>query len=184
MGYLLTEAGGRLLTEDGLGHLLTEAAFPDPAHTLGIKLELNTGGTWTDVTSDCDHGPWVIGRGHPDESTSVVPSTFSATLSNTTARYSPDNVMSDLWPNLVQNMPARVSIPAASNYMRSEAGSSDRAYVSDTAALHVTGSVDARWYGRLTDWSGCMFAARRDGSTGSWHFYITQSQTRVWGWWD
>ena len=88
MGYLLTEDGGRLLTEDGPGHLLAEAAFPDPAHQLDVRLELNAGGTWVNVTSDLDHGPVTIRRGHPDESATVAPAEITATLTSTAARYS------------------------------------------------------------------------------------------------
>jgi len=159
-------------------------AFPDPAAQLGIRLELNAGGTWTDVTSDLDHGPMVTVRGHPNESTTVSPATFSATLANTAARYSPDNVMSDLWPSLVQNMPVRVSLPAASNYLRLEANNSDRAYVNDTASLHVTGSLDLRIQLRLSDWQGCVLAARYDNTLPSWWWTMGQDGQMGFSWWD
>jgi hypothetical protein len=158
--------------------------FPSPGAQLAIRLELNAGGTWTDVTGDCDHGPWVIGRGHPDESTTVSPSTFSATVTNTAARYSPDNVMSDLWPYVVQNMPVRASIPAAQNYLRLEANNSDRAYVNDTASLHVTASLDLRIALRLSDWQGCVLAARYDNTLPSWWWTMGHDGQMGFSWWD
>lgn len=189
MGYVLAQDGSRVLDQAGAGVLdqaggAAAAAFPDPGAQLGIRLELNAGGTWTDVTSDCDHGPWVIGRGHPDESTTVAPSTFEAQLTNTAARYSPDNVMSDLWPWCVQNMPGRASIPAAVNYLRLEAGNSDRAFVQDATALHVTGSVDLRIALRLSDWQGCVLAARMDAATPSWYWTLLGDGTLAFSWWD
>ena len=160
-------------------------SFPDPAVQLDVRLELNAGGTWADVTSDCDHGPWKIGRGHPDESTTVSPSTFDAQLTNGAARYSPDNPMSDLWPWCVQNMPGRASIPASQNYLRLEFDTgTDGAQVADTTALHITGSIEMRTALRLTNWTGAVLAARRDGTTGSWHWLLNGDGTVQFGWWD
>ena len=159
--------------------------FPNPAAQLGTRLELNAGGTWVNVTSDLDHGPMNIGRGHPDESTTVAPATFAATLTNTAARYSPDNVMSDLWPWCVQNMPGRASIPAASNYLRLEAGGSGCGVAADNAALHVTGSLEVRLALRLSDWQGCFLAGRLDStSTGAWFLILRGDGTLRFGWWD
>ena len=160
-------------------------SFPDPAGQLDLRLELNAGGTWTDVTSDCDHGPMTVGRGHPDESTTVSPATFGATLTNSTARYSPDNPVSDLWPWCVQNMPVRVSVPASASYLRLEFDTgSDGAQVADTAALHVTGSIEMRTALQVTDWEGGVLACRRDGTTGSWHWTLNTDGTLQFGWWD
>ena len=191
MGKLLTQGGGSLLAQGG-GHLLVQgstaappAAFPSPAGQLDIRLELNAGGTWTDATSDCNHGPWVTVRGHPDESTTVAPATFDAELTNTAARYSPDNPMSDLWPWCVQNMPLRTSIPAASNYLRLESAGSDCAAAADAAALHVAGSLEVRLALRLSDWQGCFLAGRLDStSTGAWFLVLRGDGTMRFAWWD
>lgn len=159
-------------------------AFPDPSAQLGIRLELNAGGTWTNVTSDCDHGPWIIGRGHPDESTTVSPSTFSATLSNTDARYSPDNPMAPLYPYLVQNMPGRVSIPAAVNYLRLENGNSAYATCPDSSGLHVTGDIDIRIDLKLTNWQLCDLAAKWPLSGGQqcWLWQLNGDGTMQFFW--
>jgi hypothetical protein len=161
-------------------------SFPDPSAQLDVRLELCAGGTWTDGTSDCDHGPMTITRGHPDESTTVSPSTFSATLTNTTARYSPDNPMSDLWPWCLQNMPVRVSIPAPVNYLRlePEVGQTPVAYVNDTSALHLTSSIEVRWAGRLTDWQGGVLGARVNGATPAWYWVLNGDGTMTLSWWD
>lgn len=160
------------------------SVFPDPSAQLDLRLELNAGGTWVNVTSDLDHGPVTIGRGHPDESTTVSPSTFGAQLTSKTARYSPDNVMSDLWPWCAQNMPLRASIPAVSNYLRLEADASDRAYVSDRSALHVTGSIDLRIALRLSDWQGCVLAARFDGTQPSWYWLLNSDGSTAFSYFD
>jgi hypothetical protein len=156
--------------------------FPSPGVQLGIRLELNAGGTWTDVTGDCDHGPMTITRGHPDESATVAPATFDATLTNTAARYSPDNVMSDLWPWCMQNMPVRVSIPATGSYLRLEAAGAC-ATAADNANLHVTGSAEMRWYGRLSDWQGGVLAHRWDGGS-CWAWVLNGDGTMTFYWLD
>ena len=159
--------------------------FPAAGSQLGVRLELNAGGTWVNVTSDLDHGPMNSVRGHPDESTTVSPATFAATLTNKAARYSPDNVMSDLWPWCVQNMPVRDSVPAAQNYLRLETVSSGCGLAADNAAMHVTGSLEMRWYGRLSDWQGCMLACRLDStSTGSWGLILRGDGTLRFFWYD
>lgn len=203
-GLLLDEAGDGLLAEDG-GNLLGEgpggttgggsggggpvvstpplATFPDQA--LGLAAELLTGSTWTDVTGDWDHGPAAISRGHPDESTTVAPSTLSGlNLTNTSGRYSPDNAMSDLWPHLVQNTPVRISIPAETPYLRLEADADDRAYVNETGNLDIAGSLEARIALRLSDWQGCVLAGKCDGANPSWYWVLNPDATMTFGWWD
>jgi hypothetical protein len=157
--------------------------FPDPAAQLPVRLEVNAGGTWVNVTSDLDHGPMTVGRGHPDESTTVSPATFSATLTNKAARYSPDNVMSDLWPWCVQNMPVRASIPATVNYLRLEDASGDYATAADSAGLHVTGSVEMRIALRLSDWQGCVLAHKWDGGS-CWAWLLNGNGTMTFFWID
>ena len=182
-GFLLAEDGGHFLAEDG-GHFLAEAlpvAFPDSPLDVRGEILLSTG--WTDVTPWMDHGPVAAGRGHPDESATVAPSTLTLTLTNSAAEFSPDNVMSPFWPDLIQNTPVRVSIPAQRNYLRLEENNADRAYVNDNAAIDITGSIEIRITLRLTDRQGCVLACKWDGG-GCWEWLLGGDGTMLFAWYD
>ena len=127
-----------------------QEAFPEIALGLGAELEVN--GTWTDVTPWMDHGPVIIERGHPDESTTVSPSTLEMTLTNTTGEFTSQNPVSSLYPWLKPNVPLRVSIPAASTYLRSEVDDVSGATCPDASGLHITGDIDIRLDLQLTDY--------------------------------
>jgi hypothetical protein len=154
--------------------------FPDIP--LDVRSELLLNGTWTDVSPYQDHGPVSIGRGHPDESTTVSPSTKAITWTNNDARFSSKNPVGPYYPWLVRNTQCRVSIPAQANYLRMEALQA-RAYVNDTTALHITGSIELRLQLQLTDWQGCILAARWD-TGASWIWSLNPDGTLTFTWED
>jgi len=144
-----------------------------PEIPLGLDAELQVNGTWTDLIDYMDHGPVVIGRGHPDESTTVSPSTLEMTLTNSSGDFAGANPVSPFYPWLKQNTPLRVSIPAASSYLRSETDNSSGAQCPDASGLHVTGDLDIRVDVQLTDWQSPDLAFRWGTSDQSWFLQVT-----------
>jgi hypothetical protein len=157
------------------------SAFPDIP--LDVRAELQVNNAWTNVTHYLDQGPVSIARGHPDESTTVSPSTLAMTLTNSDYRFSANSVTGPYYPYLVQNVPCRVSVPAPGNYLRLENDAFDRAFINDVAALHITGSIEMRIQLALTDWQGCVLAAKWDGG-GCWTFLLNDDATLSFGWVD
>lgn len=192
MGYLLDESGRPLLDEAG-GYLLDEAGQPpfasSPQLPLDLKCQLDLSGTWTDVTSytyqrEGSSPPVSITRGKPDESSTANPATATWQLNNRDGRFSPKNPLSPYFGSLGRNTPVRWSVPAQSAYLRLEAGNSDRAFAADGTPLHVTGSIEIRIGLRLTDWQGCVLAAKYDNSLPSWYFLLNSDGTLTFGWFD
>lgn len=126
--------------------------FPDAP--LDVRAELLILGAWADVTPWLDHGPVSTGRGHPDESTTVSPSTQHLTLSNTDYRFSAQNPTSPYYPWLVRNTQCRISVPSDQPYLRLEM-TPGYASCPWAPALGITGDLDARIDVQLTDWTGC-----------------------------
>jgi len=158
--------------------------FPDSP--LDVQADLLLAGTWTSVSSRMDHGPVSISRGHPDESTTVSPSTLSLTLSNTDGGISSVNPSSPYYPSLVRNTPLRVSIPSVSPYLRLEDGNKDRAYVNDTGTgspLSISGSIEMRMQLDLSDWQGCVLAEKWDVGA-CWYWVLNPNGTMGFAWYD
>ncbi|QCX77675.1 hypothetical protein C9F11_20200 [Streptomyces sp. YIM 121038] len=84
-------------------------AFPDDP--LDVRVELQLGGTWLDITSDVyTENPITITRGRPDEGARTDAATCVFVLDNTSGRYSPRNPRSDLYGRIGRNTPVRVSV--------------------------------------------------------------------------
>jgi hypothetical protein len=157
--------------------------FPDTP--LGLMAELNLNGTWTDVTSCLDHGPVTIGRGHPDESTTVSPSTLAMILTNTTGAFSSKNPVSPYYPYLVRNTPCRISIPAQTSYMRLEDDVVSYAQCPDSISLHITGDTDVRLDLQPSSYIDAALCGKNSGGTGpSWLFLLEPDGTLFFDWWD
>lgn len=160
-----------------------------PVAPLDLECQLNLGGTWTDVTTYAyqrggESPPITITRGRPDESGTANPSTCAWEWNNRDGRFSPKNPLSPYFGLLGRNTPVRWSVPAQSAYLRLEEGDADRAFVQDTASLHVTGSIEMRVALRLTDWQGCALAQRLDNTTPSWEWVLNGDGTLTFGYWD
>ena len=82
-----------------------------PGDPLGVRVELNIGGTWTDITADVLLDPPIeITRGRPDEAAQADPATCRMRLRNTGGKYSPRNPRSPYYGLIGRNTPLRVSI--------------------------------------------------------------------------
>lgn len=156
------------------------AAFPDSP--LDLKIEVDAGGTWTDLSARNDHGNVVIGRGHPDESATVAPSTIEMELTNADAALSPDNPQSPLWPYLLQNIPGRVSIAEGASYLRNE---TDKASGASSSAVTVPADVDAQIDVTLdSGWTqGAALVSQwvTSGNDRCWFLALDWDGTLVWG---
>jgi len=160
-----------------------------PQSPLDLRCEVDLSGTWTDVTAyayqrDGQQPPVRITRGRPDESAQANPSACAWQWNNRDGRFSPKNPLSPHYGMLGRNTPVRWSVPAKSNYLRLENGNSDRAFVQDGSALHVTGSIEVRAALRLTDWQGCVIAARYDNTVPSWYWLLNGDGTVTFSYFD
>lgn len=182
-GRLLLESRGALLLESETG---TEPGYPDGA--LDERIELLLGGAWTDITKYAQPDGVQSGSiksGQPDGAQQPTPATMNATWDNPDYRLSPRNESGPWFGQLRQNTPARVSFASPTGTrLRLEANADDRAYVDDTAALHITGSLLVRMALRLSDWRGCVLAQRVDGTLPSWAWVMNADATMTFGWDD
>lgn len=113
-----------------------------PGQPLDARVELQLNGAWTDVSLYVFMDSTSIGRGHPDESTTASPSTFSATLNNSDGRFSQTNPVGPYYPYLGLNTPIRVSIPEGSSCLRLEGDSSSGASCPAPAAMTSLASFE------------------------------------------
>lgn len=181
MGYITDEFGNPVLDELGMW-VYDEFGAPFPDQPLDLKVEVNAGGTYVDLSARLDHGNIVIGRGHPDESTTVAPSTIEMSLTNTDGALSPDNPTSSLWPYLLQNIPGRVSIAEGASYMRLEtdqvsgAGSLTTIAAPADMDIQVDVTLDNGWT------QGAMLAAawNSSGNDRCWLFAVNWDGTLQW----
>jgi hypothetical protein len=168
-----------------------KAAGAQPGYPGGLvdaKVELLLGGTWTDVTAAAlpdgqQYG--TIKSGQPDGAQQPSPSSMQLTLDNPDYRYSPRNSASPYSGQLRQNTPARVSVASVlGTRLRLENDNADMASVADTAALHVTGSMEIRLGVILSDWRTATLCARNDGTTPSWSLILNSDGTLSFFWYD
>ncbi|MFI5524976.1 hypothetical protein [Streptomyces platensis] len=125
--------------------------FPQTA--LPIRVDLNVGGTWTDITHDVYSRDQIrITGGRADEGTKVDAGRCTMTLNNRGGKYSPRNPMGPYYGLIGRNTPVRVSVLTGANYLGLPGAVGDYASTPDAAALDITGDIDVRFDGTLTNW--------------------------------
>jgi hypothetical protein len=156
-------------------------AFPDTA--LDLRAELGLSGTWTDVSAYLDHGPVTIGRGHPDESTTVSPSTLAMTLTNTDGRFTSKNPTGPYYGSLGRNVPVRISIPAQVNYLRLEDDTASYVSAPDSAGLSITGDTEIQIDLQASTVASILAAKYDDSSANrSWLLELQGDSTVILYW--
>src|SRR4051794_33337410 len=101
----------------------------------GAQVELQLGGTWTDITNRVYHRDRIrISRGRRDEGQRVDPSACTLTLKNKGGYFSPRNPLSPLYGLIGRNTPVRVSVTGSDVYLDMD-GTADRATTPRVAAL-------------------------------------------------
>lgn len=160
--------------------------FPDDAD-LGTMVEINPGGTWTDITPDTLLAQTItITRGKADEeATHGDPSTVAVKIKNPNGDYSPKNPIGKYFGKLVRNTQLRASIAAGSPWLGLPPSGTDvRASTPTTSALNVTGDMDIRFDVQPDDWfasSGVVELGGKWGTAGqqSWQVYLYTGVIRL-----
>ncbi|MFF8408974.1 hypothetical protein [Streptomyces omiyaensis] len=147
-------------------------AFPDTP--LGVRVDMQAGGVWTDVTADAyTRDPITITRGQAAGASIADPSRCTVTLNNKDGRYSPRNPLSPYYGKIGRNTPLRVGVRTGPAYL-SVIGAGG-ASTPDVPALGITGDIDVRIDATLDNWVTAGSGASVD-LAGQWH---TASQ-RAW----
>jgi len=117
-------------------------------------VELNVGGTWTDITSYVRYSDRIsIRRGRSAEASQASTSTCTMTLDNRDGRFSPRNPTGAYYGQIGRNTPIRVSVDGGLAYLDCPGGAGDKISTPDTAALDITGDIDVRIEMFLLDWN-------------------------------
>jgi hypothetical protein len=119
-------------------------AFPQTP--VPVKVELQMGGTWTDVTSYVYVRDRItIKRGRSSEARDVDPSTCQLTLDNRDGRFSPRNPSGAYYGLIGRNTPLRVSVTGLDdNSLQTDGTANAYASTPNAAALNVTSDLDLR----------------------------------------
>ncbi|MDV5145940.1 hypothetical protein R1T08_17410 [Streptomyces sp. SBC-4] len=126
-------------------------AFPDTP--LGVQVEIQAGGVWTDATPDAyTRDPITITRGQPDGAWVADPSRCTVTLNNKDGRYTPRNPLSPYYGKIGRNTPLRVSVPGVESYLSLPGVTFSGAETSDHSSLDITGDLDIRVEAEVDNW--------------------------------
>ena len=171
----LSGAGGPVSV---FGSLPAAPTYPLPL--LDTRVELNLGGTWTDITSPYvyERAPVTIIRGHADEQTTTTPSSAAMTLNNRDGRFSDLNPTGPWYGQIGQNTPLRISVPEGASYLRSEVDQASYAQCPDAAGLDITGDMEIQLDISLDNWNSnqtlaCKWAA--SSSQATWILELLES---------
>lgn len=168
-------------------NFLTPPDVPFPDGAIGTGLEIAFGADingyqnawpWTNVTPAGGHSDFMkqtvsVSRGRQDESSDVAPTAATVELDNPAGDYTPDNPLSDQYPNVELGTPARwwLEAPTPRLYLRPVPGSN--AHVDSIASLNLTADLDIRidLNFKTTDPSGAdtrLMGRENAGGTYSW----------------
>jgi hypothetical protein len=182
-------------TQDAYGNTLSVPLWvgayqgaAQPAPLFDVRTELLLGGYWTDISPLVyERANVVIGRGHPDESTTAQPSTLTSTWNNRDGRFSSKNPAGAFYGNLGRNTQVRVSIPEQAPYLRLETDAVSYVQAPDSAALSVTGDTEIAMDVTLDNWRADQLLACKWANTGtqtSWILLLNEDGTLTFTWSD
>lgn len=124
-----------------------------PATPLVATVELNLGGTWTNITDFVKVKNGItITRGRPDETSTTSPSSCKFTVRNQDGRFTPRNPTGPYYGLIGRNTPARVSVNLGATRLFTGTSASNYIGAPDTAALSIVGDLDLRADLRLQSW--------------------------------
>lgn len=143
--------------------------MPFPTTPLDVRVELNIGGVWTDITSDVYlRNPISITTGRADEASEVDSSKCALTLNNRGGKYSPRNPRSPYFGSLGRNTPVRVTVPGPRYLLADPSAGAPGAVATITGG--TSPDLDVRFDAALTNWTtsgSTQLAGRGDYYTGS-----------------
>lgn len=147
--------------------------FPDTP--LPISVQLNIGGTWTDVALDGDvRGDGLTGvdisRGITSSGGTVADrGSCALTLDNTSGKYSSRNPRSPYFGLIGRNTGLRVGCAYGAPWLDVPDGASVAATTPDSTALSVTGDLDVRVDASLAVWGDGQHSPAQDVTlAGKW----------------
>lgn len=153
--------------------------------TNDIRVELDLGGTWTDITTYVYARDGIqIRRGRADEAGQTDPSTCRMTLDNRTGRFSWRNPTGAYYGSIGRNTPLRVSLPYGSSYLWVPGDDTDRATAPDSAALSITGDIDVRLQADV-HWCEDLYLCGKWAHTSderSWSIRMDSDGLIYWAW--
>ncbi|MEU3945467.1 hypothetical protein [Streptomyces sp. NPDC029526] len=116
-----------------------------PQEPLGTQVEMQIGGTWTDVTGHVQLKDRIThARGRSGEGQAVDPASCSLTLRSPNGLYSPRNPRSPYFGLLGKNTPTRISLAGSPRLLLPQGQLLARAATPDAPTLGITGSIDIR----------------------------------------
>lgn len=125
-----------------------------PVTRVPVKVELQLGGVWTDVTAYVRVEDRItITRGRRDEAGSFEPGECSLVFNNQAGRFSPRNPAGPYYGLLTRNTPIRISAMSFPTTRLYTTAASDRMFAPDTAGLSITGDIDLRVEAALNSWA-------------------------------
>jgi len=135
-----------------------------PLAPLDVEVDILLGSTWAAITDyvyqrDGTSPPMDAGRGRPDETTEVNPSSLAAELNNRDGRFSVKNPAGEYYGLLSRNTPIRASVPAQHTYLRLEDDNSSACTCPTSSALNLSGDLDLR-----VDFRNSGFMVNVDGA--------------------
>lgn len=157
-----------------------------PQEPLAVLVELQAGGTWTDITQDVyTRNPITVTRGRADEGARADPAKCVLVINNRSGQYSPRNPNSPYFGLIGRNTPVRVSATEGTTYLLLPGGASDKVTTPDAAALDIAGDIDIRVDVTRPTWTTVADLAAKYLTTGdqrSWAFVANSDGTLVYIW--
>ncbi|GAA4100956.1 hypothetical protein [Nonomuraea soli] len=157
--------------------------MPWPTDPLPVKVELQLGGIWTNVTSYTKlASDIVISRGRDDEASGLDHGKMTLSLLNTDGRFSPRNPTGPYYGLLGRNTPVRVSVLGGPTALEVDGTATSKATTPDNAAVSITGDLDVRLDVTLSSWRAETGLAGKWGTATnqrSWVLYLAQSGSLV-----
>ena len=175
-----------------------ELDFPDGAIPIGMEIAFGAdingdqdSWVWTSVTPDPDSlfmkQTVTTTRGRQDESSDVAPTAADIVLDNPDGDLTPDNPLSQYFPNVDLGAPARwwIQVSSPRLYLRPMLGS--KAYVNSVSTLNISTDIDIRIDMHLKtmspDGTPVAIAGRANGtSLFSWRVLINADRTVTLQW--
>jgi hypothetical protein len=152
-----------------------------PYTVLDQRIDILLSGVWTDITDYVQRrdGLVRIRRGRSDQASSMERSTANMSINNRDGRFSVGNPTGPYYGVLNRNTPLRISLPAATSYLRMPGtADADEIACPDAAALGITGDIDIRIDLGLDTWRSAQRLAgkwRVTSNQGSWRFDVSES---------
>lgn len=154
-----------------------------PLAPLAVEADILLASTWTQITNyvyqrEGTSPPAGTGRGRPDETTEVNPSSLTAELNNRGGQFSVKNPTGEYYGLLSRNTPIRLSVPAQYTYLRLENDNESACTCPTSSALNLSGDfdlrIDFRQSGFMRNYAGVpdTILASKAGASGEYSWVV------------